>query len=107
MTIIIQGANFRLEVDSENKTFVKYQPPGTLLYTFAVDFTALGAPSQDFVGKMYDNGLIAFEVGETIECDYEFDPGDNTIIYFVFAFYGNCIGTIDYANLRMVVTPAA
>lgn len=108
LTLYLGGTPFLFTIDEENKTFENYTSSATLLYALKVDFSAFdGAGTGLYDGRMYDDNTVAFDVapGMTVTCPFTFDPSDNTIIYFNF-MNADCIGTIDYGNLKMVVTKA-
>ena len=104
LTLREYGLSFVYSINEESHTFGNYIPVATLLYTLATDFTALGAPEEDYLGNLYNDGTIVFEIDENnFVCSFTYDSVDPNVIYF--NFIGNdCKGTIDYSSLRMVVT---
>ena len=107
LTLCQDGAYFPFTIDTEAKTFGEFVPSATLLYALAVDFTAFEAPAIDYVGRLYDDDTLTFDLdGMNVLCPFDYDPMDNSVIYF--SFLGeDAKGTIDYGNLRMVVAPIA
>ena len=107
LTLYQEGVYLPFTLDEEAKTFGVFVPTATLLYTLAVDLTAFEAPEIDFVGKLFDDDTVTFDLGGTnILCPFAYDPSDNSLIYF--SFLGeDAKGTIDYGKLRMVVVPIA
>ena len=106
---VVMGV-FRLTLDDLDNSFVRYETTAPLVYenTFALDFTALGAPS-DLVcnSKIFDDGFMTCvspgEFGWDVEIAYTVDSVDSDVIYFKFMGY-NCTGTIDETNSKIVVT---
>lgn len=107
LTLIASGTPFLFTINEEAKTFSEYVSSATLLYTLAVDFQAFGAPAVAYEGKLYDDNTIAFDIeGMKVNCNFTYDPSDNTIIYFTFMSSATK-GTIDYTLLTMVAEPVA